>query len=70
MGVVLMQHRNPICYNSDTFTQAVINYPTYDKELYALVQSVNKWKHYLMAKDTIIHTDHQPLQYLHSQTKL
>jgi hypothetical protein len=48
----------------------VINYPTYDKELYALVQSVKKWKHYLLGKETIIHTDHQPLQYLQLQTKL
>ena len=47
-----------------------MGYPTYDKELYALVQSVKKWKHYLMGKETIIHTDHQPLQYLQSQTKL
>jgi hypothetical protein len=48
----------------------VINYPTYGKELYALVQSVKKWKHYLMVKETIIHTDPQQLQYLQSQTKL
>jgi hypothetical protein len=48
----------------------MINYPTYDKELYALVQSVKKWKHYLLGKETIVHTDHQPLQYLQSQTKL
>jgi hypothetical protein len=48
----------------------VINYPTYDKELYALVQSVKKWKNYLLGKETIIHTDHQPLQYLQSQSKL
>ena len=46
------------------------NYPTYDKELYALVQSVKKWKHYLIGKETIIHTDHQLLQYLQSQSKL
>jgi hypothetical protein len=70
MGAVLIQHRKPICYHSDTLTTIVINYPTYDKELYALVQSVKKWKHYLMGKETIIHTDHQPLQYLQSQTKL
>jgi len=31
---------------------------------------VKKWKHYLMGKETIIHTDHQRLQYFHSQTKL
>lgn len=34
------------------------------------VHSVKKWKHYLIGKETIIHTDHQPLQYLQSQTKL
>ena len=61
MGVVLMQQKKPICYHSEKFSQPVINYPTYDKELYALVQSVKKWKHYLISKETIIHTDHQPL---------
>ena len=70
MGAVLMQYRNPICYHSETFNQAIVNYPTYDKELYALVQSVKKWKHYLLGKETIIHTDHQPLEYLQTQTKL
>ena len=70
MGAVLMQYSKPICYHSKTFISAVVNHPTYDKKLYALVQSVKKWKHYLMGKETIIRTDHQPLQRLHSQTKL
>jgi hypothetical protein len=70
MGVVLLQHGKPICFHSKTFNGAMINYPTYDKELYALVQNVKKWKHYLLGKETIVHTDHQPLQYLQSQTKL
>jgi hypothetical protein len=70
MGAILMQYRKPICYHSKTFNQVVFNYPTYDKELYALVQSVKKWKHYLLGKEIIIHTDHQPLQYLQEQTKL
>eukprot|EP00253_Pinus_taeda_P014293 PITA_14293 len=70
MGVVLTQHDKPICYLLETFNLVVVNHPTYDKELYALVQSVKKWKHYLVGKETVIHTDHQPLQYLHSQTKL
>jgi hypothetical protein len=64
MGAVLLQHGKPICFYSETFIGIVINYPTYDKELYALVQSVKKWKHYLLGKETIIHIDHQPLQYL------
>ena len=64
MGAVFIQRGKPICYHSETLTQVVINYPTYDKELYSLVQSVKKWNHYLMGKETIIHTDHQTLQYL------
>ena len=61
MGAGLLQHGKPICFHSKTFNGAVINYPTYDKELYALVKSVKKWKHYLLGKETIIHMDHQPL---------
>ena len=61
-----MQYGKPTCFHLETFNGAMINYPTYDKELYELVQSVKKWKQYLMGKDAIIHTDHQPLQYLQS----
>jgi hypothetical protein len=50
MGAVLLQDGQPICYHSENFNGAVVNYPTYDKELYALVQSVKKWKHYLLGK--------------------
>lgn len=70
MGAVLMQHGNPISFHSENFNGFVTNYPTYDKEIYVLIQSVQKWKCYLMGKETIIHTDHQPLQYVQSQSKL
>jgi len=58
MGVVLLQKGKPICFHLETFSKEVSNYPTYDKELYALVESVKKWKHYLMGKETMIHIDH------------
>ena len=70
MGAVLLQHGKLIVFNSETFNGVVTNYPTYEKELYALVQSVKKWKHYLMGKEMIIHIDHQLLQNLQLQTKL
>lgn len=70
MGVVILQHGKTISFHSEIFNGVVINYPTYDKEFYALVQSVKKGKHYLMGKETIIHVDHQNLQYLQSQTIL
>eukprot|EP00253_Pinus_taeda_P021300 PITA_21300 len=70
MGAILMQHKKPISFHSKFFNGVVTKNPTYDKELYVLVQSIKKWKHYLMGKETIIHTDHQPLHYLQSQSKL
>ena len=36
------------------FHGGALNYPTYGKELYALVQVVIKWKHYMIGKETII----------------
>jgi hypothetical protein len=50
MGEILLQHGKPICFHSENFNGVVIDYPTYDKELYALVQSVKKWKHCLLGK--------------------
>ena len=57
-GVVLMQGGRYVCYHSEVFHGAVLNYPTYENGIYALVQVVKKWKHYLMGKEKIIHTDH------------
>ena len=70
MGVVLMKGGRPTWYHSEVFHGAVLNYPTNDKELYAMMQVVKKWKHYLMRKETIFQTYHQPLQYLQAQSKL
>jgi hypothetical protein len=64
MGVVLMQGGRLLCYHSKIFHGEVISYRTYDKELYALVKFCKRWKHYMMGKETIIHIDHHPLQYL------
>ena len=50
MGAVILQHGKPITFHSETFNGVVTNYPSYDKALCALVQSVKKWKHYLMGK--------------------
>jgi len=37
MGALLLQHGKPISFHSEIFNGAITNYPTYDKELYALV---------------------------------
>ena len=43
IGAVLMQDSKPIAYFSEMFSGAALNYPTYDKELYALVRTLQNW---------------------------
>ena len=40
IGAVLMQDKQPIAFFSEKLGGAALNYPTYDKELYALVRDV------------------------------
>ena len=61
LGLFLTQQRHLITYHSETLYDIVRKYPTYDKEMYSIVQACCQWKHYIMGKETIIHTDHNPL---------
>lgn len=47
-----------------------LNYPTYDKELYTLVRTLQIWQNYLWHKKFIIYSDHESLKFLKSQDKL
>ncbi|XP_040953670.1 uncharacterized protein, partial [Gossypium hirsutum] len=67
---VLMQDGRPIAYFSEKLNGAVLNYPTYDKELYSLIRALETWQHYLWPKEFVIHTDHESLKYLKGQHKL
>ena len=40
IGAVLMQDKRPIAYFNEKLNGAALNYPTYDKELYALVRTL------------------------------
>lgn len=70
IGAVLMQEMKPIAYFSEKLGGATLNYPTYDKELYALVRALQTWQHYLWPKEFVIHTDHESLKHLKGQQKL
>ena len=41
-----------------------MTYPTYDKELYALVRALETWQHYLWLKEFVIYSDHEFVKYL------
>ncbi|KAL5801030.1 hypothetical protein ACOSQ3_032662 [Xanthoceras sorbifolium] len=70
MGAVLMQEGRPIAFFSEKISGAALNYPTYDKEMYALVRALETWQHYLWPKEFVIHTDHESLKHLKGQHKL
>jgi hypothetical protein len=70
VGVVLTQHSYPVAYHSETLSDVVHKYPTYDKEMYSIVKSFRQWRHYILGKETFIHTDHKPLQFMQTQGKL
>ena len=65
-----MQGGGSICYHYKVFYGEILNHPTYDTDLYSLVQVVKKWKHYLMGKETIVHKYYYPLQYSQGESKL
>ena len=58
------------CNSSNVGSGAVLNYSTYDKELYALVRALQTWQHYLLPKEFVIHSDHKFLKFLKGQCKL
>jgi hypothetical protein len=70
VGIVLTQHGHPVVYHSETLLDTIQKHPTYDKEMYSIVQAYHQWKHYILGKETIIHTNHKPLQFIQTQGKL
>lgn len=46
IGDVLMQEKWPITYFSEKLNGETLNYPTYDKDLYALIRALQTWQHY------------------------
>ncbi|KAK4409567.1 hypothetical protein Sango_0029700 [Sesamum angolense] len=48
----------------------MLNYLTYDKELYVLARVLETWQHYFWLKEFVIHSDHEALKRIKSQTSL
>uniref|UniRef100_A0A2N9EUF9 Retrotransposon gag domain-containing protein n=1 Tax=Fagus sylvatica TaxID=28930 RepID=A0A2N9EUF9_FAGSY len=65
----IIEDRRPIAFFSEKLSGASLKYPTYDKELYALVRALETWQHYLWPREFVIHTDHESLKHLKGQGK-
>lgn len=63
VGAVLMQQGRPITYFSKSFCPKNQRLSTYEKELIAILSSMDKWRHYLDAATFIIRTYHYSLKH-------
>ena len=63
LGPVITQSDHPVAFHSETFIDTVRRYSTYENELYVIMQDFKQWRHYILGMETIILTDHKPLQF-------
>jgi hypothetical protein len=47
-----------------------VKYSTYDKEFYAIILALKKWRHYLIPKEFVLYSDNHALQFVTQQEKL
>lgn len=70
IGAILSQEGHPVAFFSEKLNEEKQKYSTYDLELYAMVQALKKWWHYLLPKEFIVYTDNHALSFLNGQEKL
>jgi hypothetical protein len=75
LGAALYQtdkdHRKlPVCFSSHRLEPRERNYPTHERELYAIVFGCSNFRHYLEGVSFTVHTDHYALKFLQTQPNL
>jgi ribonuclease HI len=70
IGAVLSQDNRPVAYFSEKMNETKKKYSTYDKEFYAIIQALKKWRHYLVPQEFVLYSDNQALQFITRQEKL
>lgn len=70
VGSVLTQNGQPVAYFSKKLNPAQQKYATHEREMLAIVLSLEEWRPYLLGQPVTVHTDHFSLKYLHGQPNL
>ena len=62
VGAVLLQEGRPIAYASRKLRASELNWAPIEKEMLAIVFSTQKFREYILGKETLVQTDHKPLE--------
>eukprot|EP00253_Pinus_taeda_P018790 PITA_18790 len=67
IGAVLMQEGQPLAFTSQQLSGTNLGQSTYEKEMLAILHSMDTWRPYLLGQHFQIRTDHQSLKYFLEQ---
>ncbi|GBG90653.1 hypothetical protein CBR_g51001 [Chara braunii] len=74
IGAVLQQDDGngyrPVEFMSARMPYEKVAVSTYERELYALRQALDHWKHYLLGRHFKVYSDHETLRWLKTQAKM
>ena len=70
VGVVLLQDGHPVAFESKKLNNAQCNYSAYERELYAIVHALKKWRHYLYGATFDVLSDQESIKWFMGQKDL
>lgn len=70
LGAVLSQKGRPIAYFNQALSEKARLKSVYERELMAVVLSVQKWRHYLLGQKFTVLTDQRALKHLLEQREI
>jgi hypothetical protein len=70
IGVVLMQNRHPLAYESRKLKGPELLYNIYDKDMLAIMHALAKFRQYLVGARFVVKSDHNSLKNLLEQKEL
>jgi hypothetical protein len=64
IGAVLSQDNRLIAYFSEKLNESNMKYSTYDKQFYAIIHALKKWRHYLVSKEFVLYSNNHALKFI------